>query len=104
MDPVQRVGVIAMAALVNDEVEPLLVAKALPGPVHPGRVCCHRCVDSSVKGCPPDSLPALPVGPFIVIVSRHDPNHVVGAIARLQVANQADHFRLWQGITRVHWP
>src|SRR5207247_2114742 len=53
MNPAQRIGVVTMPTLVNDKVHPLLVAEAFPGPMHPSRVCRHRCVGSPIKGCSP---------------------------------------------------
>ena len=102
VNPAQRVGVVAVSTLVNDEVEPGLITEALPGPAHAHRVSRDRRVGSSAECRSRDAFPALATESFVRMVARDDPDDVIGPVARLQVANQADHFRLRQGVSGVY--
>lgn len=69
--------VVTMTALINDEVKPLFIAKALPGPMHPHGVRGHGCLFPPAKCRAADPLPAFTSRALIVVVSSNDPDDVV---------------------------
>ena len=81
MNPTQRIGVVPMATLVNDKVQPLLVSEAFPRPKHAEGMGRYRRVGASAKGRTSDALPSLATVSFVGMVSCHDPDDVMGAIA-----------------------
>src|SRR5215471_15510663 len=70
-----------MADLINNKVQPFLVTKVFPGPNEAGGMSCHGCVLVSVKSRTADPSPALTVSPLIVVVSGHNPHHMIGTVA-----------------------
>src|SRR5258708_33030698 len=89
MDPAQRLRVVPVAALVDDEVEPRLVAEGLPGPDHPAGMRRHRSVRlRAAKDGTPDASPAFTGGSRAVAIAGQGPHHVPGAIAGHEIEDE----------------
>src|SRR5258708_28154769 len=84
MDPAQRLRVVPVAALEDDEVEPRLVAEGLPGPDHPAGMRRHRSVRLRAATDGTHDAPPAFTGDYpVTAIAGHDPKHAPGAATYL---------------------
>src|SRR6267378_2495284 len=90
-----------MAALVKEEIQPLLFAESLEREMHADRMQGRGRMRPAAKNGTPDSLEPLRLLPLIAGIAGQNPDHMAGPVACLEVSHQPDKLRLRQVIPRV---
>src|SRR6476469_8550167 len=101
MDPLQRLRIITMAALVNEEIQPLLFAEGLEREMHAHRMQSRGRMRPAAEDGIAHSLEPLPLLPLVARIASQNPDYMVAPVACLEVSHQPDKLRLRQVVPRV---
>src|SRR2546423_13751875 len=86
--PAQCFLVIVVAALVTDDIVPLLIFKIVPNPSHPARMHGDWGVRDFAEDSAPDLFPAFGFGPAIIAVPTKNPHDGISAPASDHIAGE----------------